>query len=216
MLYLSKLILSSEQERKEDLYDIYRLHQKLWQAFEAGDGSKKRDFLFRIDSTNSRDKEILLQSATEPQWERLFPPRHAQVKNYSPKFCEGQNFFFYLRANAVVAKKQAGKKNSTKIPIRPRDYVLPIYHEEKRSTEYKGWLAEQGKKHGFELCEASRVGTAYAKGKKVKNQPIIQLTGQNLQGYLKITDADAFTTAYVQGLGRGKAFGFGMLSLMKG
>lgn len=215
MLYLSKLILSSEQERAEHLYDIYRLHQKLWKAFEAGEGSQKRDFLFRIDSINSRDKEILLQSATEPQWDGLFLPKHVQVKCYSPKFGEGQKFFFYLRANAVVAKKQVGKKHSAKIPIRPRDYILPVYHEDNRSTEYKGWLAEQGKKYGFQLCEASRVGTAYARGKKVQNQPI-QLTGQNLQGYLKITDAVAFTTAYVQGLGRGKAFGFGMLSLMKG
>ncbi len=214
MLYLSKITLSPLQERQERLYDIYQLHKKLWKAFEHEGHDKKRDFLYRVDETSSQNKEILLQSCVEPRWQHLFPAQSVQVKSYNPKFHQNQRFLFYLRANAVVAEKREGKKHSVKIPIRPKEYVFPVYDEQDNVVEYQGWLAIQGEKHGFRICEASRMGAAYARGHKKRTHRIL-LTGQNIQGYLQIIDAAAFMNAYVQGIGRGKAFGFGMLSLIK-
>lgn len=214
MLYLTRIRLDAEQEKREHLHNVYNLHQKLWKAFNVDQDHQERDFLFRVDRTSEHAKEILIQSQSEPHWDGMFPPFRIQSKSFSPKFQAGQEFFFFLRANAVVAEKRPGQKHSRKIPIRPKDYVYEGEQQPESPPQFQGWLARQGEKHGFILTEAARLGSAYAIGKKKQSGNSIKLTGQDLRGYLKVTDGAAFEQMFVTGLGRAKAFGFGMFSLM--
>ncbi|MGK5094768.1 type I-E CRISPR-associated protein Cas6/Cse3/CasE [Deltaproteobacteria bacterium TL4] len=207
MLYLSKLTLASP------ILDAYQLHQQLWKAFENQTDSAQREFLFRIEEQAPRQQILLVHSCQEPHWEPWLAPSEYAVKAYDPCFREGQQFFFYLRANAVVAEKREGAKRSVKIPIRPKEYIQTS-QDESGNLLYSGWLAKQASEKGFKLLAASRMGEHRAFGKK-HGESLIRLTGQNLRGHLEITDATAFLSAYVNGLGRGKAFGFGMFSLIR-
>lgn len=209
MLYLSKIVLTPHQEEREHLHNIYQLHQKLWQGFGKKPNDKDRDFLFRIDPGHGKTKEILLQSLSEPNWSRIFPDQGVQMKSFSPHFIEGQRFFFYLRANAMVAKmSERNAKGRTKKRPMPAE-------------QYKDWFLAQGEKHGFSVQLVDRVGDVTVWGYKQKSEEKqqskqhLRFTGQNLQGHLQVTDVTQFSEIYQKGLGRGKAFGFGLLSLIK-
>ncbi|MBO9390923.1 MAG: type I-E CRISPR-associated protein Cas6/Cse3/CasE [Roseiflexus sp.] len=94
-----------------------------------------------------------------------------------------------------------------------------------REEEQIAWLAHKGEQHGFRLLstsvnpEAPAVQAAKQADehgwRKVTQTQTMHLTfGAVLfTGYLKVTDADRFRTALEHGIGSGKAFGFGLLSI---
>lgn len=214
-MYLSKITIppSPEREEEQKISNIYLLHKKLWRGFAQEPNERKRDFLFRIDRGIGDLREVLVQSQSEPNWQDEFPTDAVKVKSYVPAFEKGQIFFFYLRANAVVSKVDDLNANG-------RGIKKPL-----PAADYEKWLARRADDCGFQLHEIFRMGDAVAKGSKIEKKSQgkgykapkhwIRLNGQNLQGHLEVTDPETFTETYTKGLGRGKAFGFGLLSLMQ-
>ncbi len=225
MLYMSQIVLSAPRRRDLEIANSYRLHQLLWEAFDNGNYEQERDFLFRLD-TEPHHSQILVQSQREPDWGKNFAANEWEVKAYQPQFREEQSFYFYLRANAVISQKTNDGSRSVKRPLLAEEYMNWVSYDNQGKIESmepdRGWLFRQADQHGFSIVNAQVLGPAQASGTKSKKRSrmmdqknLIQHNGYNLQGTLKVVDAEAFLKMYVKGLGRAKAFGFGLLSLIK-
>jgi CRISPR system Cascade subunit CasE len=86
------------------------------------------------------------------------------------------------------------------------------------SSYQKKWFMEKGEKCGFSVKEEDFLVTEscwkrFYKGAQRK-QPVTFLA-VTYEGILKVTDAEKFRKTLTDGVGRGKAFGMGMLTVMK-
>ena len=79
----------------------------------------------------------------------------------------------------------------------------------------RAWLIKQGEKHGFHVTEGSfdvvESRWYYFKGNKPRQVSILSVT---YEGVLKVTDENVFREALVSGIGRQKAYGLGLLTIM--
>ncbi|GBC61450.1 type I-E CRISPR-associated protein Cas6/Cse3/Cas E [Desulfonema ishimotonii] len=191
-MYISKI---TTDYRKRG--DVYELHQLLWKGFADGDNARERDFLFRAERLPRKQAVILVQSVSRPCWDGVFPPSGVAVKSYAPVFKNGQVFHFLIQVSASVAKSNGPGRQPTKKPL-PWEAYTP-------------WFRKRGKTDGFEVMAAEKVNDVFVSSRK---KPKLRFAGRILTGMLRISESDAFLHAYQQGIGRGRAFGFGMLSLM--
>lgn len=216
------------------LRNRYHVHQRLCMAFpsasrkaededfltpfrpdEFGNGqvhverAMDSGFLFRIDPLPNGRAVIIVQSAIEPDWGYAFhnanyllaaPP---EVKPFEPRFRQDQCLRFRLAANPTrrlskhspdVKKESIGKR----VPV-PTDQLI-------------GWLVLRAGSAGFFIeQDATTLQPGYIYMKK--NGKGQRLRSVLFDGLLRITDPDAFRQTLVRGIGSGKAFGFGLLSV---
>lgn len=186
-------------------------------------------FLFRIEA--EPPLRILVQSAEKPRWDYAFQnaphllASEPQVREYDPSFTAGQTFRFRLVAQMVTrrtipaGKLLEGQKAKSEHPIR---CLLPADGDghQRPDPDFTAWrerLAVWAERHGFSLGEYP---------KQLRVQPIPNLTmkpaGQErpkrfnaamFEGLLTCADPERLHAAVVNGVGRGKAFGMGLLSL---
>lgn len=219
-MYLSRLILNPRSRQvQSELARPYEMHRTLLRGFPNGKVHAERTdpdavgMLFRVDEDPGSGRlHLLVQSQQPPQWGflaetgYLLPdaadnPATREV-NLQPQ--AGQMFAFRLRANPTK-RLSAGKGNKGK--------RVGIYDEEDQFV----WLACKGEQHGFRLLQSqiSRDG-------KVVNEKAIERTGKEhklelftvqFDGALQVTDPIRFSEALAGGIGSGKAFGCGLLSI---
>ena len=83
--------------------------------------------------------------------------------------------------------------------------------------EQEQWLLEQAGKHGFALTEGAfqvtRKQTCHFR--KNGKRPVT-LLAVTYEGILQVTDPEAFREMLCQGIGRGKAYGLGLMTILHG
>lgn len=183
-----------------------------------------RGFLFRVDPQPGGGVMILVQSAIEPDWNYAFHnvdflAATPQRKTFDPDFTSGQQFRFRLLANPT-------RKIDTKTrPDGKKSYGQRVPVPEAKLVE---WIAKQGhtrqiptrKGHpsetrdgGFSIDQESIIvqsGYIHFKKRKDNGQRMFSV---RYEGVLKVTDPDELLKTVTQGIGSGKGFGFGLLSL---
>ncbi|MCG3144753.1 MAG: CRISPR-associated endoribonuclease Cse3 [Gammaproteobacteria bacterium] len=232
-MYLSRLALNPRSRAvRNDLSDCRNLHRTILSAFPQANkaqGGARAEFgvLFRAD-TDPRSGRItlLVQSNAEPDWSRL--PNdyllddfgeldNPAVKRIDEKYGalgEGARLRFRLRANPtkrlpLLIENRAGQERGKRVEI---------FGEE----EQLDWLRRKGEQHGFRLL-AARVNPnvvnarANPEGKVIgwreRSQPPMKFGSALFEGELEITDAEVFKRTLAEGIGSGKAYGFGLLSV---
>lgn len=184
-------------------------------------------FLFRIDPLPGDRVAILIQSAVKPDWHYAFqnagyllgaPP---QTKSCDPQFDTNQHLRFRLLANPV-RKVSSRSLDLEGKPFEERwwgkDVPVPTVELDKwleRRAE-PGWSApknSEGKQSppGFRLVEISEPQGGYLYVNDGKGGR--RLRSALYEGILEVTDADNFRNTMFRGIGPGKAFGFGLLSI---
>ncbi|MGQ9706887.1 MAG: type I-E CRISPR-associated protein Cas6/Cse3/CasE [bacterium] len=205
-MYLSRLILNPLNKFVyNDLVNFYELHRTLLCAFPEGKDIKP-SILFRTDVDRKTGvPTVLVQSLTPPDWTSLnnkngYLLRPPEVKTFDPIFREGHFFRFRLRACPTkrVFKHPDGSRAG---------YIKGLY----KPNEQIDWLKRKGEKNGFEIHSTLTIPEGNIEGKKDKNKITIYCV--TFEGILKVTDSDVFKKALINGIGRGKRFGFGMLSI---
>ena len=204
-MYLSRIRLdAANRNTLRALTAPQKFHGALESAFR---GQRKRN-LWRIDSLKG-DLYILLLSEEMPDLSgfcRQFcrTPDDAQTKQYDgllARITAGSTWHFRLTANPVKSQK---KENS-------RGKVLAHI-----TTDYqKEWMLTHCEKHGFRLSEDSfdvAQSKWYQFYKSDRNR--VSLLAVTFEGRLEVTDAELFRQALCAGIGRGKAYGLGMLTVM--
>lgn len=210
-MYLSKVTFSlSDRTGLSIASDRYAAHSFVASAFPDGRAARP---LFRLALANGR-AELLVQSCVEPDWTRArsyhTPASRwkAEVKSFSmPRLREGQGLRFLLVANVVKTIRPGGRPGQGQVPKAVR---VPLI----RDHEVLEWFRRQGERGGFlprsvrVIPQRDRVVMRAANAGK----PIV-LSGAQFEGVIEVTDADLLWSAVRNGLGHGKAFGFGLLSI---
>ncbi len=228
-----------------ELAHPYEMHRTLMRAFPqlpAEDSANARErcgVLFRAEEDESQHRVIVyVQSRVEPDWTFLqnidgyllagSPVPSLSCKDIMPayqKLSRGQVLTFRLRANP------------TKRVARDGDPMKGKRVELQREEEQIAWLMQKGAGRGgmaggFELAtkriqsdEGGVVSVPCVDVCRIGKQTSRRKTGASLhqmthlavvfEGQLRVTDATVFRESLIRGMGSGKAFGFGLLSVAR-
>lgn len=240
-LYLSRLLLNpTSRQVQSEIFSPYEMHRTIMRAFpESGEDPRNRhDVLFRVDQ-GLRNGCLLLyvQSSTQPNWRFLeekerYLDHSSQLPAASCReilpllraLTPGRVLSFRLRANPT---RRVWNKED---PLHGKRVGL---FKEKDQVE---WLLRKGRERipgipgGFEVLTkdgydssdnaptllrlaVNPEGMVYGRkrgqgeGHAMKHHSVV------FEGQLRVTDPEFFVQTMRQGIGAGKAFGFGLLTL---
>jgi len=201
--------LADKSKKELDSHILSQVHAKR---------NQDSGFLFRIDPLPGGRAVILVQSSLKPEWNYAFhnagyllaaPP---EVKSFDLYFTRGQSLRFRLVANptkrlsrhSLEADGQPVKEASIgkRVPV-PNDQLFD-------------WLARRAEPAGFSVkedCTQVQPGYIYVNKKKTKDDKGQRLRSVRYDGILKVTDSARIQEAIIHGIGPGKAYGLGLLSL---
>ena len=220
-MYLSLLRLDLRSaDVRRDLRDPYELHRTIMRAFPSvlDPEVEPRAFwgvLYRLEHNPRADHVTLyVQSRVEPDWSFIEPhslirdsvpnPATKSVADVYHRLRPGRVLRFRLRANPTkkidTKSDEAGnRRNGRRVPLL-------------KTEEQIEWLARKASQHGFDLRSATIA--ASGAGERVRSRAVGGVfQGVLYEGQLCVRDAEVFGAALANGIGPGKAFGFGLLSI---
>jgi CRISPR system Cascade subunit CasE len=183
-------------------------------AIEAAFPGERTRKLWRIDKLRDHCY-LLLLSDRKPELRRAaeqFGIANAdqlwETKDYGKlldRIEEDSVWYFRITANPTkCCKDENGERGTVKA------HITPFYQ--------KMWLLERGEKCGFHVNEDSfnvieSSWKRFYKGTERKKP--VTILAVTYEGILKVTNTEKFQKTLTDGLGRGKAFGMGMLTIVK-
>lgn len=167
--------------------------RKLWRI----DTLAGKRYLLLVSEQKPDMTEAVRQFGTEAGWEsRNYSSFLEQIQN-------GDRRRFRVTANPVITKS-AGTGNSGEVLA----HVTSAYQEK--------WLADRAEKNGFRL-EPERYSvvydTWYTFRKGNDHGRTVTFRAVTFEGELTVTDPDLFRELLVNGLGREKAYGCGLMTV---
>lgn len=212
-MYLSRLILNPRSRRvQRDIASPREMHRTVLSGFPDELEKDTARVLFRLEqSAQSGLLSLLVQSTLPPEWSRLPDERYLladgdhpaaiqqnpAVKEVDYSLSCGQMLSFRLRANPTK-RLSAGKGNKGK--------RIGLYKLE----DQQAWLARKAENSGFRIYSALPIRQNFVEGRK---QHDLKFFSVQFDGVLQVTDPATFLAAIENGIGSGKAFGFGLLSV---
>lgn len=208
-MYLSRVEL--DLTRPETMIAL-AAPQKLHGAVESSFPGERRRRLWRLDRLGER-LYLLVLSEDVPELsgvaEQFGTGAEPETRSYDPlleRITAGSCWNFRLVANPT---------RSCKDPKDPKARGTVTAHS---TVKYqKAWLMERAEKHGFALDEDSFDVThiKWHHFAKKHTHPVALLT-VTYEGNLRVTDPEAFRELLCSGIGRGKAYGLGMMTVIRG
>lgn len=203
-MYLSRLTLNpTHPSARRDLASAYEMHRTLARAFVDGGSSAPARFLWRLErALNGLPATTLLVQAPQPgRWaalqddagyiDRLDADKRVDL---SRLLQVGRRYRFRLLANPTVTHD--GKRSG-------------LHGDEAQL----GWLERQGRCSGFVVESAMVSARDRLTAARKRGEQRITLDCVLFDGVLRATDTETLRTALGSGVGHGKAFGLGLLSL---
>lgn len=80
--------------------------------------------------------------------------------------------------------------------------------------EQEEWLWAQAAKHGFAVSEGVRSDRKQTYQFKKNGTRPVTLLAVTYEGVLQVTDPEAFKALLCEGVGRGKAYGLGLMTII--
>lgn len=206
-MYMSKVEIDfTKTKSKKDLNHVGAYHNWVEQSFKE----KKPRKLWRIDNLNNKSY-LLVVSEEKPNKTKLEEygvAGTAEIKNYSnylETLKKGMKLKFKATLNPVISIKN--KENPNK-----RGRVVPhitTYYQEK-------YLIDRSEKNGFKLNEflITERNRVLFKHKDLKGNKPIKLSKVTYEGILEIIDIKKFKNILINGLGKKKAYGFGLMTVI--
>ena len=210
-MYISRVeIDTGNRQKMVGLKDLGAWHswvENLFpDEFEKGERSRK---LWRIDELGGK-KYLLLVSHEKPVMGKFGlygVEKTAEVKPYDAfldRLKEGEKFFFRTTLNpvkSISSGKSSGKRGRVVACLSVADKMAFL----KERSEKNGFaLEDEGfyvKESNFELLRKS-------------DKQEVRINKVTYEGSLKITDVELFKTMLVTGLGKKKAYGCGMMTVI--
>jgi CRISPR system Cascade subunit CasE len=177
----------------------------------AFQGERQRK-LWRLDSLQGQ-LYLLLLSTERPDLtvasQQFGYSQQWETKAYEPlleRIQAGSRWQFRLTANPTYSEAVVQHDGRGKV----KAHVTTAHQEQ--------WLLHQAEQHGFELVEEEyRVvhsqWYSFRKGGASPRQ--VRLLSVTYEGVLTVTDAEKFKQILVEGLGRGKAYGMGLMTVVR-
>jgi CRISPR system Cascade subunit CasE len=208
-MFLSRCLLDPRSRQvRRDLADAQELHRTLLSAFgQAPDGTDARAHFGVLHRTeiNSRRAEIavLVLSRETPDWTKLpagvlaAAPATKRVDEAYAQIRAGASFRFRLVANPTRAAFVRGERG-------PRRAITS-------DEERLAWLGRQLGRAGARVVSAGTrplPPVILRHGGKAVSLPSVRF-----DGLVEVADPAAFQAALVDGIGAGKAYGMGLLTI---
>ncbi|MEZ4714428.1 MAG: type I-E CRISPR-associated protein Cas6/Cse3/CasE [Caldilineaceae bacterium] len=201
-MYLSQLILNPRNRAvQRDLARPHDLHKTIMAAFPDNLDKAQERVLYRLDQhAQTQQVALLVQSQEQPDWSTLpasYLLDNPGTKAFNLQLQPGQRLAFRLRANPTKKiKDERNPKNGKRIGL----YKM---------EEQINWLQRKAAAHGFAIHTAMPT----QQQRVADRREDLKFFSVQFDGTLRVTDADKLLTAIQAGIGSGKAFGFGLLSL---
>lgn len=205
MSYLSRLTLDQHgRAAQRDLADTYQMHRTLLRAFPDDDAGGPGRVLYRVDFTrDTRPPVVLVLSEKAPEWSRLpqgWLAAPAEFKPFTHRFKKGARLIFRLRANPSARRRSPDKRNGRRVGISSDEDQI-------------AWLRRKADDGGFAIDTASVVNEGSVVCRRSPEDEPLTFLSARFDGILVVTNAARFTESLERGIGAGKAFGFGMLTV---
>lgn len=216
-MYLSRIELDTKsRETMRALASPSRFHGAVERAF---DGDRSRN-LWRIDTLGDRTY-LLLLSRELPRLDALatqFGYGQYETRDYDKllsRIADGRRFRFRLVANPTFSKSPGKDAVGSKTRGRVIGCSTPEYQAE--------WLCRRAESHGFSVMYTDENETrcsftitksrrlSFDKGSDGRNVKLLSVT---YEGELTVTDVEKFKALLCDGIGRGKAYGQGMMTVV--
>ncbi|BBP46414.1 type I-E CRISPR-associated protein Cas6/Cse3/CasE [Thiosulfatimonas sediminis] len=202
LAYASVLRLSRSDIKTLKITDAYSLHKQVYGLFDdvrTDDdkaNSESSGILWVDKGGDFHHRQILMLSTRKPHQTPQFGEVESRV--IKPDFVQHRRYGFEITLNPSKRNKKTGKVEA----IRKRDEIAL-------------WAIERAHKNwGFEINPNHL---------QVQINPVLEFkkTGKtvthnsaHLKGELLVTDRNQFIQSFLSGIGRGKAFGFGLLQIV--
>ena len=204
MMILSRIELDLRQRAvMKALASPNLIHGAIEQSFPGPRGRR----LWRVDTLGDKTW-LLVLSQDKPDFSRLaaqFGAAGWESREYEPllrRIESGSVWHFRLTANPTVSKSRVRDERGKVL-----GHITP--------THQKRWLSNRAEKHGFSLVEEEFdvVQSRWLRFRKGTDggRPVTLLS-VTYEGSLTITDPFLFTQTLTEGIGRGKAYGLGLLT----
>ncbi len=238
-LYLSRFTLNQRDALvRAELGNSQAMHRRLLDAFANKSGREACGLLYRIDQTGRPPDSrlvMLAQSVVEPDWSTLpagfvlaegapgwwldSPVDVKPIGQIIETIDRDDIYRFRLRANPT--KRISFKKLEAEYPkwaAQRSDGKGPrvAIHDQEG---LQAWIERKGEQHGFRVGALRIVPDPITGGRQLgqKRQEDRSRTLTHdatlFDGILQVTDAERFRTTLRTGIGSGKAYGFGLLSI---
>ncbi|AOS84549.1 type I-E CRISPR-associated protein Cas6/Cse3/CasE [Chlorobaculum limnaeum] len=195
------LTLSRKDVNALRITDSYSLHRVVYSLFEdVRSEAEKRSsvpsgFLFADKGGDAKGRQILILSDRPP-----LPPAHGELvsRPVPEEFLQHRFYKFEVTLNPTRKENKSGRR----IPIKTREEVAAWFG----SKSLESW--------GFSVDPARL---------DVRMLPVMQFSKQgdrpvthgaaSVSGMLRVENRDLFIESFRKGIGRGRAFGFGLLQI---
>jgi CRISPR system Cascade subunit CasE len=226
-VFLSKLILNPcHRQARYDLARPYEMHRTLMNGYPYVRVKDRCDLLFRLDPSRAGPSILLVQTREDPGGWSPLPDRYllrpAECKPLDLAVAPGKRLRFRLRANPT--KRIDAKNERLGKDMAGKRVGLTSEAEQIR------WLIRKADQGGFRIpggwVPARRPDTdepielpnfrvdVVPEGRaRTKPGNAGELLAVRFEGVLEVTDPERFQAAVAGGIGTGKAFGFGLLSV---
>lgn len=227
-MYLSRLWLNLRSlQVQRDLRSPHELHRTVMRAFPdiLDPDLEARAYygvLHRLEEMPDTGRVLLyVQSTFPPDWQAL-PTSYClageaghenpSVKSVSESYESiraGRALRFRLYANPTKKVETKSlpdgtKRNGRRVPLRSSDELLT-------------WLRRKAEQGGFRLLEVQITGIGAAhRARATVDGKKLTFEGVQFEGRLEVQDPEAFGAVLRSGIGSGKAYGYGLLSVGPG
>lgn len=193
LLLISRNQYMELRKQNKDFFDAYSLHKRIYDLFPKKEGVP-RDFLYRLLDSDFEEKRILIFSEDEPLQCNFAT---MEIRDVPEAFLEKDYYGFDVQINPVKRSKETGKI----VPVKGREALAD-------------WFIAKSPCYGFEvLPDSLSVGDTNIVQFN-KDGKHVTLAKAVFTGRMKVTDRDVFKKSVKEGIGKGKAFGFGLLQVM--
>lgn len=195
VLRLSRSDFGIIRNRNKGVFDTYTLHKIVYSLFPK-EGEKERDFLFAYKGGSFSEKDIIILSEDKPL---ISDVGEISSKEIPTEFLQQDYYGFEVQMNPVYKDNKTGK-------------VVAIRGSDKEALT--AWFLKKSSSFGFEVQKDSfSIGNTDVITFK-KDEKTVTLGKAVFTGRLRVTDRELFINSFKNGLGKGKAFGFGLLQII--
>lgn len=208
-MYISRVQIDFNNRRKmKNLSHLGAYHSWVEDSFPKEQGKERSRKLWRIDELYGK-KYLLIVSPDRPDLkalEKFGLDGTAETKSYDKYLAsikKGDQLRFRVTLNPVVSRKEEGRK---------RGRVYPILN----TKDQLEFLQDRSIKNGFSLSPNSFtvVDRAFVPLRK-HGKKLVDLSKVSYEGSLQVEDEDIFYKTLTKGFGKKKAYGCGLMTVIK-
>ncbi|WP_019853939.1 type I-E CRISPR-associated protein Cas6/Cse3/CasE [Actinopolyspora mortivallis] len=242
MPFLSRIRINPFREHSRRLLSNPR---KMHGAVLGGvpDFSTDERVLWRLDGGGSHRPELVVLTVDAPDWSHLVEQagwpgaegRHYTVRDYGPvleELSEGREFAFRVTANPVQnvprSDESVSEGAASALPRRQRGRRTGC----RTPAAQRGWFLERAQRWGFEVPHSPGEGDGEDAAQRCSPEvritdrrrhsfpkngrgPHVVLSTATFEGRLRVLDRNLLASTLLSGIGPGKAYGCGLLTLAR-